>query len=111
MTAKPTGTPPGIGAQSPLQQGPAPAGDRANGVDGAATARLTNRARIGDIAWTRPVRCPCSYGFMEDPDVPEALAQARDQGLPLDPDDLTYFLGRETIIGHLARTPLCVDGA
>jgi KUP system potassium uptake protein len=38
------------------------------------------------------------YGFMEDPDVPEALAQARDQGLVLDVDDLTYFLGRETII-------------
>jgi KUP system potassium uptake protein len=38
------------------------------------------------------------YGFMEDPDVPAALLQAREQGLPLDVDDLTYFLGRETII-------------
>jgi KUP system potassium uptake protein len=38
------------------------------------------------------------YGFMEDPDVPQALAQAREQGLVLDSDDLTYFLGRETII-------------
>jgi KUP system potassium uptake protein len=38
------------------------------------------------------------YGFMEDPDVPEALQQARKQGLILDSDDLTYFLGRETII-------------
>ena len=38
------------------------------------------------------------YGFMEDPDVPEALAQAREQGLALDTEDLTYFLGRETII-------------
>jgi KUP system potassium uptake protein len=38
------------------------------------------------------------YGFMEDPDVPAALMQACDQGLPIDPDDLTYFLGRETII-------------
>ena len=38
------------------------------------------------------------YGFMEDPDVPAALLQARQQGLPLDPDDVTYFLGRETII-------------
>jgi KUP system potassium uptake protein len=35
---------------------------------------------------------------MEDPDVPAALMQACDQGLPIDPDDLTYFLGRETII-------------
>jgi len=38
------------------------------------------------------------YGFMDDPDVPAALMQARDQGLPLDLDDLTYFLGRETLI-------------
>ena len=38
------------------------------------------------------------YGFMEDPDVPEALQQAREQGLMLDSEDLTYFLGRETII-------------
>ena len=38
------------------------------------------------------------YGFMEDPDVPEALEQARQQGLELDSNDLTYFLGRETII-------------
>jgi KUP system potassium uptake protein len=38
------------------------------------------------------------YGFMEDPDVPEALAHAREQGLEIDLDDVTYFLGRETII-------------
>jgi KUP system potassium uptake protein len=38
------------------------------------------------------------YGFMEDPNVPEALEQARRQGLVLDSEDLTYFLGRETII-------------
>jgi KUP system potassium uptake protein len=38
------------------------------------------------------------YGFMDDPDVPAALRQAREQGLPLDIDDLTYFLGRETLI-------------
>jgi KUP system potassium uptake protein len=38
------------------------------------------------------------YGFMEDPDVPAALLQAREQGLVLDADDVIYFLGRETII-------------
>jgi KUP system potassium uptake protein len=38
------------------------------------------------------------YGFMEDPDVPAALLQARQQGLMMNPDDLMYFLGRETII-------------
>src|SRR5215208_5805196 len=38
------------------------------------------------------------YGFMEDPDVPSDLLQAREQGLPIDCDDITYFLGRETFI-------------
>jgi KUP system potassium uptake protein len=43
------------------------------------------------------------YGFMEDPDIPEALAQARARGLELDADDVTYFLGRETLI--VSRAP------
>jgi KUP system potassium uptake protein len=38
------------------------------------------------------------YGFMQDPIVPEALALARAKGLEVDADDMTYFLGRETII-------------
>jgi KUP system potassium uptake protein len=38
------------------------------------------------------------YGFMQDPNVPEALGMARDQGVEVDPDDMIYFLGRETII-------------
>jgi KUP system potassium uptake protein len=38
------------------------------------------------------------YGFMEDPDIPEALMQIKAQGVPIDPDDVTFFLGRETIV-------------
>ena len=38
------------------------------------------------------------YGFMEDPNVPEALARARAKGLELNEADVTYFLGRETLI-------------
>ena len=38
------------------------------------------------------------YGFMEDPNVPEALAVARERGLQLHESDVTYFLGRETLI-------------
>jgi KUP system potassium uptake protein len=38
------------------------------------------------------------YGFMDDPNVPDALLWARAQGLPLNVEDVTYFLGRETII-------------
>ena len=58
------------------------------------------------------------YGFMEDPNVPEALLQAREQGLHIDLDDTTYFLGRETIIvtaqrrhGGLAGEVVRADGA
>ncbi len=43
------------------------------------------------------------YGFMEDPNVPEALARAKADGLELDQEDVTYFLGRETLI--VTRTP------
>jgi KUP system potassium uptake protein len=38
------------------------------------------------------------YGFMQDPDVPGALMHAIKLGLELDPGDVTFFLGRETII-------------
>ena len=39
------------------------------------------------------------YGFMDDPDIPAALAMAREQGsLEIDLADLTYFVGRETIL-------------
>jgi KUP system potassium uptake protein len=38
------------------------------------------------------------YGFMQDPNVPNALIRARALGLVLDPGDVTYFLGRETLI-------------
>ena len=39
-----------------------------------------------------------SYGFFETPDIPEALSLARNQGLALEPDTTTYFLGRETLV-------------
>ncbi|MFO1247106.1 MAG: potassium transporter Kup [Alphaproteobacteria bacterium] len=39
-----------------------------------------------------------SYGFIETPDIPEALNLARAQGLALEPDSTTYFLGRETLV-------------
>ncbi len=39
-----------------------------------------------------------SYGFFQTPDIPQALALARAQGLALEPDATTYFLGRETLV-------------
>ena len=38
------------------------------------------------------------YGFMEDPDIPVALLRLSELGVPIDPDDVTFFLGRETIV-------------
>jgi KUP system potassium uptake protein len=42
------------------------------------------------------------FGFMEDPDVPKALAEVRHHSLKFDPDDATYFLGRESIVAGKA---------
>jgi KUP system potassium uptake protein len=39
------------------------------------------------------------YGFMEDPDIPQALEEAAKHGFtPAELNDTTYFLGRQTII-------------
>jgi KUP system potassium uptake protein len=45
-----------------------------------------------------------NYGFFETPDIPAAMELARAQGLALEPDSTTYFLGRETLVaGHDAE--------
>ena len=38
------------------------------------------------------------YGFMEDPEIPKALEGVKVPGMALDHKDITYFLGRETIM-------------
>ena len=43
-------------------------------------------------------RVTARYGFMERPDIPALLRQAREQGCCLDPDDVTYYVAHETII-------------
>ncbi|HET7229412.1 MAG TPA: potassium transporter Kup [Longimicrobium sp.] len=43
-------------------------------------------------------RVVLGYGFMEDPNVPLALAAIREPGLDLRPGHTTFFLGRETLI-------------
>ena len=42
------------------------------------------------------------FGFMEEPDVPAALADLRVRGLEFDPTDVTYFIGRESVIAGKA---------
>jgi KUP system potassium uptake protein len=38
------------------------------------------------------------FGFMDEPDVPRALANIVDPEFGFDPDDSTFFIGRETIV-------------
>jgi len=40
------------------------------------------------------------YGFMEEPNVPYALALAREEGFPFELDEVVFFLGRESIVPH-----------
>lgn len=59
--------------------------------------------RPGEDFW----RVIVSYGFTEEPDVPSVLANLNLPDLPLDLSQITYFLGRETLIatrhvGHMA---------
>ena len=49
-------------------------------------------------------RVKVHYGFMEEPNIPDVLEAAAGRQLPrMDPDDTTYFLGRETIISTSRR--------
>ncbi len=49
---------------------------------------------LGEGFW----RMIVNYGFTEEPDIPTVLAQVYDPALRIDPDEVTYFLGRETLI-------------
>jgi KUP system potassium uptake protein len=43
------------------------------------------------------------YGYMEDPNIPKALETLNVPGVDLDPEQTTYFLGRETVIASKRR--------
>ncbi|MCB0322566.1 MAG: potassium transporter Kup [Bdellovibrionales bacterium] len=43
-------------------------------------------------------RVVVSYGFMEEPWIPGVVASLPELGVPIDPEDTTYFIGRETLI-------------
>jgi KUP system potassium uptake protein len=56
-----------------------------------------NRLTIEKVAenfW----RANARYGFMERPHIPELLATSKSLGCTVDLDDLTYYVGRETIV-------------
>ena len=43
-------------------------------------------------------RAAAHFGFMERPDIPALLRQAHAHGCGIDPADLTYFVGHETVV-------------
>ncbi|MDE3153855.1 MAG: potassium transporter Kup [Acidobacteriota bacterium] len=43
-------------------------------------------------------RVTAHYGFMQDPNAVEVLTRARARGLDVDMSDVTFFLGRETLL-------------
>lgn len=43
------------------------------------------------------------YGFMDEPDIPAVVARFRERGLDVDPAEVVYVLGRETILATERR--------
>jgi KUP system potassium uptake protein len=75
-------------------------------TDGVPETPAAERLRIKDFGqglWA----VTAHYGFMESPDVPALLGELRARGVRVDRDDVSYFLGRETLLcggsGNLAR--------
>jgi len=52
---------------------------------------------LGNDCWSVQL----SFGFKNDPDVPEALQLLEGRGVPLEPMDTSYFLSRDTVIPTL----------
>ncbi len=51
-------------------------------------------------------RVSLRYGFMESPNIPRALEELRSKGVPFDPMQVSYFLGRDLLVaGTLPRMP------
>ncbi|MGY1410090.1 MULTISPECIES: potassium transporter Kup [unclassified Luteimonas] len=66
----------------------------------AASGKRLSIESIGDGFYRVTVR----FGFMETPDVPQALMQAADHStLGFDPMETTYFVSRETIVSSAKR--------
>jgi KUP system potassium uptake protein len=52
-------------------------------------------------------RMHCRYGFMEEPDIPEMMAELGERGVDFDPECTSFFISRETLIPgeHSAMSP------
>jgi KUP system potassium uptake protein len=67
--------------------------------------RTDSRARVPDeervvVKQLAPDfhRVIARHGFAEDPEVPAVLERLRAEGLDIDPEEATFFLGRETLL-------------
>jgi KUP system potassium uptake protein len=60
-------------------------------------ARSAERLVFAEIA-PRLWRATARYGFMERPDIPALLAQARERGCGIDLADVIYYVGHETVM-------------
>ncbi len=45
-------------------------------------------------------RATVNYGFMERPEIPPILEEARARGCDINLDDVTYYVGRETVVSR-----------
>ena len=72
-------------------------------VETAAEPRVEPEARA-EVTKVEPgvFQVRLTYGFMEEPDVPAALQALEVRGLTYDPDDVTYFIGRESVVAGKA---------
>jgi KUP system potassium uptake protein len=60
-------------------------------------------APVGPQMWRATVR----YGFMERSDIPQVVGQcATTAATGIDPDDITYYVGHETLISREDDSPL-----
>jgi KUP system potassium uptake protein len=60
---------------------------------------MDGRTTVQEIA-PRVWRARARYGFMERPDVPFLVQRARQYGFPVDPSDVTYYIGRDTVVSR-----------
>jgi KUP system potassium uptake protein len=56
-------------------------------------------SKVGPGVW----QIELTFGYMDEPNVPEALSRIREKKLTIDLDDITYFLGRETVLAVAER--------
>ena len=65
----------------------------------AATPFVEDAARVEAQALGHGItHVVCQYGFMEDPDIPKVLQLVKEHHVEIDADDVTFFLGRETLL-------------